>query len=476
MVRFDRAQRARRRAGAIRSSSGALAPWLTALCVAALSSGGPWVHALVAQSTDARARAADSTYAVKIDSTLDLATVVARALAASPSVTQSDAGLRVARSGVRTSTGAYLPSLSVSTAALRSNVLSATGTPSGGAIGGSGADAYSAGVSSSLSLFTGGRRGAEQARARSELSAATANDRSQAFLVTLLAKRSFYEALRGSELLGASAARVARAERGLRYAQDRARAGTATKSDELRARLELTTARQQQLAARDTLQSAAFALGRVVGSDGPIGARAPASLEPTPLALTDSDVTRLAVSSAPAVETAQAAQQASAATVRASRALYFPDIRLTSGYNWARQTTVVGAVRPGWQVALGTTLPLFNGFQREDAITRAEASAQVAQVTALDVQRQVRSDAARLLSGLHLAEQNIALADEAVSAAQEDLRVQTERYRAGISTSLEELTSQLALTQAELGRVAARYNYAVTRATLEALIGRSLTP
>jgi outer membrane protein len=92
------------------------------------------------------------------------------------------------------------------------------------------------------------------------------------------------------------------------------------------------------------------------------------------------------------------------------------------------------------------------------------------------VRRQVRSDAARLLSGLHLAEQNIALADEAVRAAQEDLRVQTQRYRAGISTALEQLTSQLALTQAELGRVAARYNYAITRATLEALVGRSLTP
>ena len=33
--------------------------------------------------------------------------------------------------------------------------------------------------------------------------------------------------------------------------------------------------------------------------------------------------------------------------------------------------------------------------------------------------------------------------------AQEDLRVQTERYRAGISTELDQLTSQLAFTQAQ---------------------------
>ena len=50
----------------------------------------------------------------------------------------------------------------------------------------------------------------------------------------------------------------------------------------------------------------------------------------------------------------------------------------------------------------------------------------------------------------------------------------TERYRAGISTSLDRLTSELAVTQAELALVAARYNYQLTRATLEALVGREL--
>jgi outer membrane protein TolC len=52
--------------------------------------------------------------------------------------------------------------------------------------------------------------------------------------------------------------------------------------------------------------------------------------------------------------------------------------------------------------------------------------------------------------------------------------VQTQRYRAGISTALDQLTSELAVTQAELGVVAARYAYQVTRAALEALVGRTL--
>jgi outer membrane protein TolC len=147
---------------------------------------------------------------------------------------------------------------------------------------------------------------------------------------------------------------------------------------------------------------------------------------------------------------------------------------VSGGYNWANHTTLAGAVRPGWSVALGTSYPLFNGFQREDAVTRADVSAEVARVNALDVTRQTRAEAARLLAGLRFAERNIALAAEAVNAAQEDLRVQSERYQAGISTALDQLTSEFAVTQAQLSLVAARFNYSITRAQLEALVGRQL--
>jgi outer membrane protein TolC len=389
-------------------------------------------------------------------------------VASNPLVAAGEAGVRTARSEGRVANAAYLPTLSATSTAVSSNVVAP-----GAAAAGSGS-AYSAGLASSLELFTGGRRGADRARALADLGAAEATSLSQQFAVTLAASRAYYESLRGGDLMAVASARVTRAEQGLRYAQDRMRAGTATKSDELRARLELTIGRQQLLAARDTAQSAAFALGRLVGAEGPVGAERPASLDPRPLAVPDSDVVRLAVDAAPAVRAANAGAEAAAAFGRSVRSQYLPDVRLTGGYNVANPTPLVGTVRPGWTLGIGTTLPIFNGFQREDAVTRAEAASEVARVTALDARRLVRSEAARLLAALHLAEQNIALAGEAASAAREDLRVQTERYRAGIATSLDRLTSELALTQAELGLVAARYNYQITRASLEALVGRTL--
>jgi len=413
--------------------------------------------------------AVDSTFDVRVDTLLDLPTVLARALAANPTVTFADQSVRVAHSEGRVATGAYLPSLSVASTALRSDIMTSTGVP-----GPSSASAYSAGLVSSLELFTGGRRGADRARAQADLGAAEATNVSQRYAVTLLAERAFFETLRGTDLITVANARVARALSGLRYAQDRTRAGTATRSDELRARLELTAGRQQLLAAHDTLQTALLSLGRLVGSDGPIGAQRPASLDPRPLALSDSEIARTAVEAAPAVQAADAAARAAQAITRSARSQYAPDIRLTGGYSVANETALIGATRPGWTIGVGTSFPIFNGFQREDAVIRADAVSEVARMSALDLRRQVRTEAARLLSALRIAEQNIVLAGEAVTVAREDLRVQTERYRAGISTALDRQTSELAVTQAELGLVAARYNYQITRATLEALVGRAL--
>lgn len=444
----------------------ASASWLSGALTVVVSFALQVVPSAV-HAQGAVASAGDSALVVRIDTVIDLETAINRALDVSPLIAASEGSVRGAQSEQRVATGAYVPTLSANSSLFRSNV---TSTPVVGSL----PNSYSAGLSSSIDVFTGGRRSADRARATADVHAAEVLNVSQRFSVTLATQRAFYDNVRANDLVDVSKARVAQAQRGLRYAQARIRAGTTTKSDELRARLELTSGQQQYVAALDTLQATAYALARLVGADGPVGALRPAGDEPRALALTDSEIVRLAIGSSPAVRAANAAQEATKAFTRSARATYVPGLRVTGGYNWANQTQLIGAVRPGWSVALGSSYPLFNGFQREDAVTRADVSAEIARVTALDVTRQTRAEAARLLAGLRFAERNIALAADAVQAAQEDLRVQSERYQAGISTELDQLTSQLALTQTQLSLVAARFNYAITRAQLEALVGRTL--
>ena len=286
----------------------------------------------------------DTMPGVRIDSLLDLGVVIQRALAMSPVAAQTQAAVSDAQSERRVASGEFLPNLTANAGWINSNISS---VPYSGSLPSS----YSAGLASGFDLFTGGRRSADRTRARADLDAALAANVSQRYQVTYTAESAFYETLRGADLVDVARVSVAQAEQSLRYAEDRVRAGTTTRSDELRAQLELTTSRQLLVAALDTQQTAAYALGRLVGTSGPVAGRRPASLAPRALAIGDSEIIRLAVEASPAVQAAQAQQRANEASVRATRTEYVPDLRLTAGYNWANQSPIVSAIRPGWTLS-----------------------------------------------------------------------------------------------------------------------------
>jgi len=397
---------------------------------------------------------------------LSLETVVARTLSYSPGVAGAQGAVRDAAALRRVTLGAYLPTVALnSSAGWTDQSLATSGVVSGTA--GSTLNAYGAGLTAAVDVFTGGRRGAERSQAEAISQAADAGLVQQRYATMLFAKQGYYDVLRAHELVRVATEFVAQAELGLGYARDRLAAGTATRADVLLAELAL-------LAARDTLSTTSAALGRLVGATGPVDADPPTTLEPAPLALGDSGVLTLAPAAAPAVVNAQALASAGAAAVRASETQYVPTISLGAGYNWSNDGRVTGALRSGWIVALTTSFPLFNGFVREASVTQAKVVAEVATATSADTKRFVRAEAQRLLGSLHVAEQDITLTRDAVRLAGEDLRVIQARYRAGIATILDVLTSQTALIQAELDLVSARFTYQVARASLEALLGRDL--
>jgi outer membrane protein len=78
------------------------------------------------------------------------------------------------------------------------------------------------------------------------------------------------------------------------------------------------------------------------------------------------------------------------------------------------------------------------------------------------------------ISTLRTAEERVRIQQLSVQAAQEDLRVQTQRYNLGSSTLLEVTTSQNALTTAQQALIQARLDYRTSRAQIEAIIGRDL--
>lgn len=409
---------------------------------------------------------------------MGMAEVVSATLRNSPAMAQANGAVRTGQSGERVAYGEFLPSVTLNSGAFQSDARSLTLTPtptSGvGTVLSYPAQSYSAGLAASYDVFTGGRRSADIKAARATTRSADAALIEQRYAVQLIGRQAFYEVRRSRELVAVSLDRVATADRALQYADTRMRRGTATRADVLLARLNVSTARQQLIAARDTFTTSVYSLGRLVGVDGAVGTRGDDSLPSVTLALGDSALIDLAVHGSPGVRTANEFAMASDAIVRSTQTQYVPDIRLTGGYNWANNSEAYGAIRPGWLIELGTSYPLFNGFQREDDVTRVSATAHTARVTATDERRFARAEAERLLASVRFTWENVAESEEAVRVSQEDLRVVSVRYQNGVDTFLDLSTAQLAEAQAGVDLVSARFNYLIARATLEALVGRDL--
>jgi outer membrane protein len=397
--------------------------------------------------------------------TLDQA--VRLALQHDPAAVAAEVAVSGARAASQVAAAAWLPSLNATS--WYTNSSNERFDASSGRLV---SESFNTGLAAGYDVFTGGRRGAVQRSARAEFSAATAQERAQTFQTTLNTKVSYYEAQASSALVGTAEQRLQRAQQQLSFARTRLEVGSATRSDVLRAELELGNAELGVLDAEAALRSSRLSLGRLLGFDEQVQ---PASTELPSLAPPLPPVEVLAARAeraSPSAVAAQASVTARRADVRAAYTGYFPTLRLTGGYDW------LGVDFPpnqeSWSYRLTMSFPLFNNLQREANVSRARATERLAEARARDAligARIAAEDAAREVES---AERRVAISDRAVLLAREDLRVQEERYQIGSAIILDLQTSQVALAEAEVAAVRARQALGTSIARLEAVLGESL--
>ena len=400
-----------------------------------------------------------------------LSEAVQRALQVQPEMVQARGAVRDAGAARRVAYGAFLPSLSVSTDALRNST--PRRDPNTDVVYPPGYS-YSVGLSASLTQFNPFRRLADRAATSSSLNAAEAAVVNQRFQTTVETKTAFYAALANEELVRVAESQVRRAQQQLQISVEKLRAGSATRSDSLRSRVDFGNARIALLEAQADLATAQANLGRQIGLDRQVRAVPDSVLPPLP----DTAVLRAnALESAPLVEQAESRARAASAQVLSARSQYLPSLTISYTNNQNSLEAPwrgLGNYNETFNWRFGLSWPLFNGFQREQAQVNASTARDLARANEADARRQVNAQLTQQLAALATTYEQITISQENLAAATEDLRVQNERYRVGAATILDLLISQAALTQAEVNVVQTRFNYLIARAQVEATVGRTL--
>ena len=430
--------------------------------------------ALLAVQTPVGVAAQDRTRATGPEEveTIALQEAVERAMLHSAQLAQTLASVVNAGSARLRATGSLLPTVSLSSGA---SVNSAERfDPNTQRVVSGSSDSYSAGVNANYQLFAGGRKYSELNRARAAEVEAEARLLNQRHAVTLQTNSLFVNALRQFELAVVAEAGVERAEQSLEITRARMQVGSATRSDTLRTRLELANARQALLQARNQLRAARFALGRQVGVGGPVAPEPLEVMEPAPLALAEAEIVALAESASPAVRAARAAAETSRHAQATARSAFLPSLSASSNYSWANQEPSFSGGSGSWSLRVSGSFQVFDGFARNQGLTQATESRKVARLAEEDARRGVRQDVDAALRALETQERAIAIAQEALLVAEEDLRLNRVRYEASAAPVLEVVTSMVALSQAEANLVAARYDYVLAKVEIETIVGREL--
>ncbi len=120
------------------------------------------------------------------------------------------------------------------------------------------------------------------------------------------------------------------------------------------------------------------------------------------------------------------------------------------------------------------SLPIFNGFTREQHVAEAQANRDDARYRIRAGELQLTADVTAAYLTLVTQARTVAQQEQNVAKAKEELRLAQERYKVGASTFLEVTTAQASYEQAENDRINAIFEYHKAFAALESAVGRPL--
>lgn len=405
-----------------------------------------------------------------------LTEAIARAAGVQPRVIQAEGQLRNSDARIRTAKGAYLPNLNASANSADFFSENSRIDPATGQIiqSGSTSRSLNTSLSTNIELFDGFRRSGELRAARANDAAAEANYTDAVFQQALTTTGTFFDALSAQQLVRVRQQSVERAEAQLQTAIAKLRAGTATRSDSLRAVVGVGNTQLQLLNAQAQLATAEANLGRLIGETERVEAVDDSAYYQV-LPLVDTLSLRgEALTNSPTVQAAEAAWRASEASLQTARAAYWPTLSLSGSTSLNGTRSNDYRMLNQRQLSLGFNWQLFNRFTREQNIVQQSVAAETAQSNYEEARRAALASLTARLAELEAARLRIVITQRSVEASQEDLRVQQERYRLGVSTILDILLTTEQLNQAEVDAVNARFDYLRARANIEALIGRPL--
>ena len=256
----------------------------------------------------------------------------------------------------------------------------------------------------------------------------------------------------------------------LRVTRETFEAGRVPRFYVLRDEAELANVEQMHAMAQSRAEQALVALKTTLGLALDSQLTLAESLQPPAATVSVEEGIREASERQPEIRAAAKQREAAEADVRAAYGNYFPQLSLSYMYDWgwmknrawesqAEGLRMRGDGSEGYSVGVVLTLPVFDGFMRENALRTAKSKADRATQAETLARQQVARDVTNAALMLGAAEKAVEASRKGLEQAEEEARVIKERFESGRGIQLEVLDAQVAVTRARFNAVAALSDY-----------------
>ena len=256
----------------------------------------------------------------------------------------------------------------------------------------------------------------------------------------------------------------------LKNAEARYGVGRGLKADVLRIQTEIATGQQMLNEEHNRLNNALFDLKAAMGIDLGSNVSLTDVLNFTPWVGSQlPELMKIAIAQHPRIQEAEAAVKEAEAQVRVARAAYLPQVygQVTGNLRFRDDPPMMGNGVVGM---VNASLPVFDrnrGAEIAEATARLKRAQQELKARELELGKSI----AQAWTDMQFAQQNVTLADAAITQAQEDLRLIRKRADVGRAIQVEVQDAALKLREAGLNRATALYNYESAKAKLKQALG-----
>jgi outer membrane protein len=323
----------------------------------------------------------------------------------------------------------------------------------------------------SVPLFMGGRTllGYQQAQIDKEAAERGRTRVEQEVIFGVV--RAYHAVLLSREAQATVEASVRTAEANLASAEARHEAGVVVASDALAARVRLARLKEETIAATNQVGLAEASLNDAMGVALEQPNRVTGSLGLSPLRYDRLEgLEALARDQRPDYRQAVLEEQRLEKEVLRAKGAFLPTVHLMGNYEINNhQFTSEG--QDSWSVGVVMNWNLFGGGLDRARIVEAQANRERAAALRDKLASAIGLEVRDAFLALQTARERVTVAKDAVTSAEEGLRIVQDRYEAGLTTIVELLDSETALTAARTNLTRTLYDATVGQTRLELSLG-----